>query len=118
MKSIYICGVVNNYENMKEIEKSIKKTKKRITLGANVARGKIAEGLVEGSYRPYGYIKKRHKGRDFDFRRANMLTGEVSGPLEMIEVKAGKSILSESQEKMKRKMKKKRLIYREKRIPI
>jgi len=100
---------------MKEIEKSIKKTKKRITLGANVARGKIGEGLVEGSYRPYGYIKKRHKGRDFDFRRANMLTGEVSGPLEMIESKTGKSPLSEAQKKMERKMKKK---YRVVRIPI
>ena len=100
---------------MKEIQEALKKTRKRITLGVNVARGKIGEGLIEGSYRPYGYIKKTHKGRDFDFRRVNMLTGEVSGPLEMIEVKAGKSRLSKSQEKMKRKMKDR---YRVRWVPI
>ena len=102
-------------EKMEEIRKSIKKTWGRIRLGANVARWKIAEGIVEGKYRPYGIIIKRHKGRDYDFRRVNMLTGEVSGPLMMIEVKAGKSPLSKLQKKMKRKMGKR---YIEERVPI
>jgi len=99
---------------MEEIKKSLKKTQRGINLGVSSTRGRIAEGLVEGYYRPRGYIKKVHKGRDFDFREVNPLTGEV-GPLEMIEVKAGRSTLSKSQRKMQRKMKKR---YRVVRVPV
>ena len=51
---------------MEEIEKSLKKMRKRITLGANVVQGKMGEATVETGLKLRGYkVKRIHKGGDY-----------------------------------------------------
>ena len=88
---------------MKKIKESLKKTKKRITLGVNVAKGKIGESNVEASYTARGYqTKKIHKGGDFIVAGTNILTGRKMEP-QMVEVKTGGATPSKQQRKMKKK---------------
>lgn len=97
---------------MLDIEKAIKKNRKRTTLSMNRIQGAFAEQqfVIGESLRGYQVKRKAH-GSDYEERKVDPLTGKL-GKRRLVEVKSGRAKLSELQKKTRRKNKKNYRIVR------
>lgn len=79
------------------------KTRKRLTLEGNKMRGSMAEQSYATSRTLQGYdVRRTGRGSDYVERKVDPFTG-YRGPPTQVEIKTGKSPLSDLQKKTKKR---------------